>query len=373
MDRFSVHYQLSGDESEAREKAQRVAIDQTVEASEEAIPDGPIREQIVGRLETVRRVEEGCWEAVISYAGELMGSSASQFLNVVFGTSSLKPGIRVAGLQLPEALLSLWRGARFGIDGLRRLAGVVTRPLVCGVLKPLGRTPAELADLAYRLALGGLDLVKDDQGLADQAFCPFEERVSRCAEAVARANRETGRHCRYLPHVTGPWPRLREQALFARRAGAGGLLLCPGLSGYDALYGLAGDGEIAMPILSHPALLGSFIVHREAGIAPAVLFGRLPRLFGADASLYPTHASGFAMTREDAEAIAVAARVPWGHLKPMFPTAAGRMGIERVDEMGRLYGRDVLFVIGSHMHRHPGGLVRACQEFVQQLSRVAGG
>ena len=50
----------------------------------------------------------------------------------------------------------------------------------------MGLSATDLAELAYRFALGGIDLIKDDHGLTNQPFCPFEERVRRCAEAVAR-------------------------------------------------------------------------------------------------------------------------------------------------------------------------------------------
>ena len=35
----------------------------------------------------------------------------------------------------------------------------------------------ELAEIAYRCALGGADIVKDDHGLANQKTAPFRERL----------------------------------------------------------------------------------------------------------------------------------------------------------------------------------------------------
>ena len=112
---------------------------------------------------------------------------------MVFGNSSIKPGIRVEHLDLPESFLRSFKGPRFGRDGLRRLLKVPKRPLLSTAIKPMGLSCTELADLAYRFALGGMDMIKDDHGLTDQCCSPFEERVERCAEAVNRASRETGR------------------------------------------------------------------------------------------------------------------------------------------------------------------------------------
>ena len=61
--------------------------------------------------------------------------------------------------------LSLWRGPRFGIDGLRKAVGVLGRPLLCGVLKPLGRSPQELAQLATQFVEGGVDVIKGRSGV----------------------------------------------------------------------------------------------------------------------------------------------------------------------------------------------------------------
>lgn len=370
--RFTVEYRLSGTEAEARTKAALVCNDQTVEAPDKIIPAGMIREQILGRVERFTGAA-GFSLATVSYPIELFGQDCAQLLNVLFGISSLKPGVRVERLEIPDVGLSTrdWPGPRFGRSGLRDLVDVPVRPLVCGVLKPLGLSPTALADLAYQFALGGMDLIKDDQALADQSFCPFEERVTRCVEAVAKANRETGRHCLYLAHVTGRWETMQQRALYAKRAGAGGLLVCPGLAGFDALRDLALDDAVALPILSHPALLGSFAIQADSGMAPACVFGQLPRLAGADASLYPIYHAGFPITRDDCRAIAKTCGEPWGQLKPIFPTAAGRMGFERVLEMCEFYGQDLLFIVGSSIQQHRAGLVKACRLFMDEVARSA--
>ncbi|MGH7206218.1 MAG: RuBisCO large subunit C-terminal-like domain-containing protein [Nitrospiraceae bacterium] len=368
--RFSVEYHLSASEAEARANAEALCFDQTVELPDVLVPTA-VREQVVGRMESFRRLDANCHEAVISFPSELLTGECTQLLNVVFGIASLKPGIRVARLHLPDPCLQSWPGPRFGRDVLRALVNVHHRPLVCGVLKPLGLSVSELADLAYQFALGGLDLVKDDQGLSDQRFCPFEERVARCVEAVAKANLETGRRCLYVPHVTGPWEAMRTRCLFAKKAGAGGLLICPGLTGFDSLRGIAQDDAIALPILSHPAFLGGFMVHADSGIAPSVLFGQLPRLFGADVSIYPSFGGSYAISPEDCRKISTEARNPWGHLKPMFPTAAGRINAERVSEMGAFYEQEVIIILGSGITQLGADVIAACKTIMDLVARGA--
>jgi ribulose-bisphosphate carboxylase large chain len=369
--RVAAVYQVTGLEAEARAKAELICIDQTVEASDEILtPD--LRERIVGRIEQFQPLSSDRYEVSITYRDDLIGPDCAGLLNVLFGTSSLRAGVRLTAFDLPDALLSRWRGPRFGLHGLREACSVQDRALICAVLKPLGRSPGELADLAFQFALGGVDLIKDDQGLMNQPFCPFEERVARCAEAVAKGAAKRGRPCLYFPHVSGAIHQMRRRAHVAKQAGAGGLLIAPGLTGFDALRTVAEDETVALPIASHPAFLGTYAVHPDNGIAPNVLYGRLPRLAGADISIYPSYGTGYAMTKEDCVAIAAASRSPWHYLRPMAPTAAGRIGFEQVAELGSLYGPDVVFILGSRIQEDPRGLVAAAQRFVNEIGRRSG-
>jgi ribulose-bisphosphate carboxylase large chain len=364
-------YRVRGSEAEARAKAELICIDQTVEAGEEVLtPD--LRTRIVGRLEEFRPISAGLYEATISYPGNLIGRDCAGLLNLLFGTSSLRPGVRLMGWDLPSFLLSQWRGPRFGLNGLRDMTGVSRRALVCAVLKPLGRSAHELAELAYQFAVGGVDLIKDDQGLMDQSFCPFDERVARCAEAIAKGTSQTGRPCLYFPHVSGPLDAMRLHAHQAKQSGARGFLVAPGLTGFDSLLSLADDDSLAVPIMSHPSFMGTYAVQSDSGIAPAALYGQLPRLAGADISIYPSYGTGYAMIKEDCSAIATGCRSAWQHIKPMLPTAAGRVGFEQAAELGLLYGGDVVFILGSRIRRDPQGLIEAIQRFIKEVERCTG-
>ena len=370
-ERLTVVYRLTGDEVQAREKARAICFEQTVEFPEELVPEGDIREQVVGRLERLEAVAAGRWETAISYAVETTGFELTQLLNVVFGNSSLKPGIRVERLELPEALLRSFKGPRFGCAGWREWLGVPTRPLLCTALKPMGLGAIELAELAYQFALGGIDIVKDDHGLADQPFAPFRERVERCAEAVARANRETGLRSIYMPNLTGPTHKLIENALFAKNAGAQGLLISPGLTGLDALRLLADDERVGLPIMSHPALQGSFVTSPENGFSHFALFGQIARLAGADATIFPNYGGRFSFSRDECRGIAEGCAAPMGHLKPIFPATGGGMSLDQLPDMRQVYGPDVIFLIGGGLHQHGPDLVENCRYFRQLVERSA--
>lgn len=362
-ERFNVVYSLSGTRQDAEMAAQGIALEQTVEFPEDLLPMGDIHDSIVGRIEDLDELDDGRHAVTISYAIETAGDELTQLLNVIFGNSSIKPGIRVESFDLPDSLLRKFKGPRFGKDGLRGLVDVADRPLLCTALKPMGLPPEHLADLAYQFALGGIDIIKDDHGLANQPFCPYEERVLRCTEAVAKANAETGRSAIYMPHVSAPADKLVDRALFARQTGAGGLLVCPGLTGMDAMRRLADDDRIDLPIMSHPAFQGSFVVSPTSGLSHAALYGKLMRLAGADASVYPNYGGRFSFSRSECCDIVDGCSTDMGHIKPIFPTPGGGMSLDRIADMHQVYGMDVIYLIGGGLHRAGPDLVENARHF----------
>lgn len=360
--RFIAIYQLTGSESQARAMAQDICLEQTVELPDALVMDEHIRSEIYGRIEDFQEIQRNIFQASISYAVDTVGGELTQLINVLFGNISLKPGIRLERIELPSEMKQ-FRGPRFGREGLRNYLGVYDRPLLSTALKPMGLSPKELAELAYSLALGGIDLIKDDHGLANQPFAPFQERIARCAEQVDRANHETGLNCVYAPNITASLPDIVERALFAKQNGTGALLVCPGIVGIDGMRTIADDERIALPILSHPAFQGSFVIDPHSGISHFCLFGQLNRLGGADAVIFPNYGGRFSFSQEDCRALVAGTAADMSDIAPIFPAPAGGMSLEHVGEMRTMYGRDVIFLIGGGLRSYGPDLVANCRHF----------
>jgi ribulose-bisphosphate carboxylase large chain len=367
-ERFKVIYRLKGSEREAHSKAEDICIEQTIEFPADLVKGGDIRDHIFGRIESFQPIEENCWEVIISYAIEITGFELTQLVNVMFGNFSLKPGVRVERLELPGSLLKYFKGPRFGIPGVRDLLGVAERPLFCTALKPMGLSCQDLAELAYQFALGGVDMIKDDHGLADQPFAPFKERVQLCADAVNRAIGETGKKCLYVPNLSAPADQILENALFAKENKVGALMMAPGLVGLDTMRMLADDERIALPIISHPAFQGTFTAYPDNGVSHYTIYGQLPRLAGADASIFPNYGGRFSFSIEDCQDIVRGATVPMDHIKPIFSAPGGGMNLERIPEMIKTYGPDVIFLIGGALHKLGPDLVENCRRYMEVIA-----
>jgi len=354
-ERFTARYRIAASTpAEAEEAARALAVEQTIEFPAE-LTTGRIAGEVVARVEDLHEREDGAYQAELSFAVELVGGELTQLLNVFFGNSSLLPNVRLEQIGLSPRLAARFPGPRLGVAGLRRLLGVPKGPILSTALKPLGLSPKELAEMARRLAEGGINLIKDDHGLADQAFAPFEARL----EAVVRALAGTG--AIYAPNVTAPGRETMRRARLAREAGAGAVMVAPGLVGFDCVERLA--REVGLPVLSHPAFLGGFVPKGDGGIAHYALFGQLQRLSGADAVIFPNHGGRFAFTKEECARVNAGLKDDLAGLAPAFPAPGGGMSLERVGEIRELYGDDVILLIGGALHRRGPDLAANARYF----------
>ncbi len=361
-DSFSVVYNIEGSERKAYAKAKDICYEQTVEFPEEMLPPGAIKEQIAGSIISFEPHGENLYQTVISYAVELAAGELTQLINVVYGNISMKRGIRVEEVRLSRAILKNFAGPRFGRKGLRNLLKVDKRPLLFTALKPMGLSSSQLAALAYKFALGGIDLIKDDHGISNQPFSPFEERIRLCSEAVNRANAQTGNRCLYLPNVTASHSDVVKRTAMARDLGAGGILISPGLTGYETMREIAEDDGYGLPIFAHPSFLGSY-VNSASGISHYTLFGQFARLAGADGTIYPNFGGRFPFTRAECKDIVRGTAVTMGEIKPIFPCPAGGMSLESIPDMLSVYGNDVIFLVGGGLFKHGPDLIESSRYF----------
>ncbi len=356
-ERFRVTYRIfAGDKGEARARALAVALEQTAEIPQDVVPEGHVRDEILGRVEMLLPEATGRFRATISYSPDSVGPDLGQLLNVIFGNSSIQTGLKVVGLELGATLSARFRGARFGARGLRELTGKAQGGLVCPVIKPMGLPTADLADTAYRVALAGADIVKEDHGLANQPTAPFRVRVPAIADAVARANARRradgdGSRALYFANLPRGGGDLLADARFAREAGADGLLVIPGLHGFDAIRTLATDPGLTLPVMAHPSFLGPHVLSENTGFSHAMIFATLMRLAGSDISIFPNFGGRFGFSRDECASIVDGCRCANGPGRPILPSPGGGMSIDRMPELRALYGEDCVYLLG-------GGLLR---------------
>lgn len=350
-DRITATYEFLGDVAVAESRANALRVEQTIEFPADLVPDDDIQREIIGRIESVEVMTSDVVQVVVSYAVETTGFELPQLLNVMWGNSALLPGTRLIDFTLPEPLLGRFTGPRFGVEGLRRMFDAPKRPLLATALKPMGLSADRLAETAFDLALGGIDMIKDDHSLANQEFAPFRERVEKCAAAVRKANEQSGYNAVYMPSLNAPYELIEQRLSESLDAGAGALLVLPGITGYDLMRDLAARNEVAVPIMAHPAFLGSYSASPTNGIAHGTLYGKIMRLAGADLSVFPNYGGRFSFSPQECREVAAGLVTPMPGIAPALPAPGGGMTLDRVEEIKQFYGNDVSLLIGGDLHR----------------------
>lgn len=373
MSRFSVTYRLrAADRAEALARAEGIALEQTVEIPRAVVPAGYVSDEILGRVEDLGPLGPDLWQAMISYSPDSAGAELTQLLNVVFGNSSIQQGIRVTGIDLGDTMAVRHPGPRFGIEGLRRLTGA-TGGMIAPVLKPMGLPPADFARLAAGCVRGGADIVKEDHGLAGQPTAPFRPRVEAVARAVAEENARSGRRALYFPNLSGRPEEIEDNLRFAKEAGAGGILVMPGLFGFGLVERIARDSALDLPVMTHPAFLGPYVLAPDTGFDHGVLFGTIQRLAGADISVFPNVGGRFGFTAAECAQIATACRSADGPGLPMLPSPGGGMSVERAADMQAMYGKDVVFLLGGSLLKDPSRIDMAVAAMRNALDKAQTG
>ncbi len=360
--RLTAVYHVTDTAGRIAARAEAIAVEQSVEMPLAAISDRTVLDDVVGRVEGIAERGDGVFEVRIGLAVSTTGLEAGQLLNMLFGNTSIHPDVMLADAVFPDALAAAFGGPRHGLAGLRARVGAGARALTCSAIKPQGLGARALADLAGKLARGGLDFIKDDHGLADQESCPFAERVPRVAAAVRDARAGDGGRTCYLPSLSGNLDQLRRQMEIVRAEGLDAVLIAPMVTGVAAFHTLVRENP-GIGFMAHPAMAGA------ARIAPPFLLGRLFRLLGADATVFPNHGGRFGYSPATCRALADAAVTPWSGIAATAPVPAGGMTQDRVAEMLQFYGRDVMLLIGGGLLASGSRIPEETAAFVAAVAR----
>ncbi len=291
-----------------------------------------------------------------------------QYLSVVagnlFGLGALKK-VRLQDVIFPESLVRAHKGPRFGIEDARKILGVNDRPLIGTIVKPkVGLDPKGTADIAAAAVRGGLDLVKDDETLTDQKFCPLVARVDEVMSALDRVEKETGRRAFYAVNVTTGADQILERAENAVDHGANMVMVDVLTAGFSALEVLSRN--VNVPIHVHRTMHGAFTRDKGHGISMVVI-AKLVRLAGGTNLHTGTYLGKMSRETEENDLARDALRDEWYGLKRVFPVASG--GVYPANVYANLdgYGIDCIVQAGGGVHGHPDGTTAGARAMVQAV------
>ncbi|MCR4428696.1 MAG: RuBisCO large subunit C-terminal-like domain-containing protein [Caldiserica bacterium] len=284
------------------------------------------------------------------------GAQFPMLLTTVVGNISSAGKIKLVDLEFPLDFLKSMPGPKFGIQGIRDLLGVYDRPLLNNMIKPCTGFPPEVgAKLFYEVASGGVDIVKDDELLANPPFNPIEKRVKSYMEMAKRVYEETGNKVLYTVNITDEPDKLIENAYKAIEAGANALMINFLTAGFSSLKALAENKDINVPILGHPDFGGAISSSPWHGIGSPLLLGKFPRIAGADLIILLSPYGKFPVLRDRYLQTARAMTSPLETIKQTFPMPAGGMYPGIVEATLKDLGTDCIISAGGAIHGHPMG------------------
>ncbi|WP_374018730.1 2,3-diketo-5-methylthiopentyl-1-phosphate enolase [Paenibacillus thiaminolyticus] len=373
-------YRIYDDQAAFASKAEGIAVGMTV-GSWTKLPEAQKADMAkhLGQVLSVVPCEsdipgERYADITIAYPDVNYSRDLPALLVTMFGKLSMDGRIKLMDIEWSDAFKQAFPGPKFGLDGVRKLVDVHERPLLMSIFKSvIGYDLPALAEQFREQALGGVNIIKDDENLFENPLTPIERRVKACMEAADAVSQQTGQRLLYAVNLTGPTFKLRDQALRAIEAGANAFLFNVLAYGYDVLHALSSDPDISVPIAAHPAMAGGMYPSPHHGIAAQLLLGKLMRLAGADLVLFPSPYGSVTMPAKDTFAIRDALTQPDMALLRSFPVPSAGIHPGIVPLIIRDFGTDVIVNAGGGIHGHPLGTAAGGRAFVQAIDAVMQG
>ncbi len=285
---------------------------------------------------------------------------------------------------IPPKLLQLFDGPSSGIQDLWRVLG---RPMVNGglvvgtIVKPkLGLQPKPFADACHAFWLGG-DFIKNDEPQGNQVFAPMKETIPAVADAMRRAQDETGAAKLFSANITADDPF----EMIAR-----GEYILDTFANYASHVAFLVDGYVAGPTavtLARRYFPNQFLHYHRAGhgavTSPqtkrgytAFVLCKMARLSGASGIHTGTMGYGKMEGEKDDRNIAYMIerdsangpyyRQEWLGMKPTCPIISGGMNALRIPGFFKNLGHgNVILTAGGGAYGHVDGAAAGAKSMRQ--------
>ena len=293
-----------------------------------------------------------------------------QILSVIagnlFGLESVSK-LRLEDVTFSKEILSMYKGPKFGVDGLRDLLGRPEKPLVGTIVKPkIGLSPKETANYVYEAGAGGLTNSKDDETLSNQKFCPIEDRTVAVAEALDRLESE-GHRMMHAINVSTNGDKIVELAEKVQSWGAKELMVDVITCGFAAVQALAEDPSIKVPIHVHRTMHGALTRDPLHGISMLPIT-KLVRMCGGDALHIGTLGVGKMSGNPKGDLANLNACLdPVGGYRTVMPVCSGGVYPGMIGRMIQISGKNVQVQAGGGVSGHPGGVRKGVMAMCQAI------
>ncbi|MHA1273944.1 MAG: type III ribulose-bisphosphate carboxylase [Promethearchaeota archaeon] len=304
----------------------------------------------------------------------------------IYGMKALK-NLRLLDISFPKEIIKVYRGPKFGIEGIRKLTKIEKRPLLGTIVKPkVGLNEIEHAKVCGQAWKGGLDIVKDDENLTSMVFNKFDKRIEETLKIRDKIESEIGEKKIYMPNITAPLSEMKRRADWVIENGGEYAMVDILTIGFSALQEICDylyDKNIV--IHAHRAMHAAITRNKKHGMTMLAL-AKLMRLLGTD-QLHTGTIVG-KMEGEKQEVIETNEVITkqklidnnktilnqdWGTIKPILPVASGGLSPLHVPALIKNLGTNMVFQFGGGCHGHPDGTEMGARAIRQAVDAVLEG
>jgi len=289
----------------------------------------------------------------------------------VFGFKAVR-SLRLEDIRFPVAYVVTCGGPPNGMRVERDIMNKYGRAMLGCTVKPkLGLSAKNYGRAVYECLRGGLDFTKDDENINSQPFMRWKQRYDFVAEALHKAEAETGERKGHYLNVTAPTvEEMFKRAEYAKSLGMRIIMhdyLTAGFTANTSLANWCRDNGMLLHI--HRALHAVLDRNPYHGIHFRVLTKML-RLSGGD----HLH-SGTVVGKLEGDKQATLGWIKlmrdrfvaedraqglffdqdWAHMPGMFPVASGGIHVWHMPALVSIFGDDAVFQFGGGTLGHPWG------------------
>ncbi len=286
--------------------------------------------------------------------------------------ASTSAQVKLLDIEFPRGFAEELGGPNFGLMGIRKLTGIEKRPILLNMIKPCtGLRPEEGAKIFYETALGGVDLIKDDELLGSPSYSKAADRVKAFNKAAVAAYERTGKKVKYIVNVTDGAGSIMNTVQSVIEAGAEAIMVNFAAVGYSVLHQIV--RTVKVPILAHCAGAGMYYEGINSGMSSPLAVGKLTRLAGADIVMINTPYGGYPLQYQKYIQTAAQLTLPMYHIKPTMPSIGGGVHPGMVERYIKEIGTDMILAAGGAIQGHPMGSAAGVKAMMQAVEAVMEG
>ena len=281
--------------------------------------------------------------------------------------------LRLLDCEWPAGLTQTFPGPQFGSGVRKAIFEISDRPLTATVPKPkVGLSTDQHAEVGYEAWVGGIDLLKDDENLTDQAFNPFADRLALSLDRRDAAEAETGERKSYLVNITAETNTMLERADEVASQGGEFVMVDIITAGWSGLQSVRERcATLGLAIHAHRAMHAAFDRMPTHGVSMRCL-AQFARLCGVDHIHTGTAGLG-KMENEDTTGINDWLAADLHGVTDVLPVASGGLHPGVIPPLLDQLGTTICVQAGGGVHGHPDGTRAGAAALRQSIDAATAG